>query len=193
MKLKLILFFFIFLSFNPSFGQDSNSTQEIDRYNLKNKSNDQRVRQFLTMNKQLIAFRCHPFVAPEIQDSLKQFYGIIDSIRITNDYKTDSTIVCIKKSYCWEIDNDLPQISNYKMLKKLIKNKSKLTNDEKKLLEYWAFYSKPQNARIEKFIHYQSFTDTEKHMQVEYEITFDADLKYKVNIKKIKTTANTPL
>ena len=27
-------------------------------------------------------------------------------------------------------------------------------------------------------------------MQVEYEITYDADLKYKVNINKIKTTTN---
>ncbi len=190
MKQILILFFFVSFIFHSAYAQDSISVQKIDHYYFKNKSNDQRVKQFLYRNKKLIGIICHPFIVTEIQDSLKLFYGEIDSVRIKNNYKIDSTIVCIKKSYCWNINNDLPQISNYKLLKKLIKNKSKYTDDEEKLLEYWAFYSKPENARIEKFIHYQSFTNGENNMQVEYEITYDADLKYKVNINKIKTTTN---
>ncbi len=187
MKLKLILFLFASLTYCASYGQDSIPAKEINQYNFKSKSNDQRVKRFLIFNKQAISILCHPLIASEIQDSLKLFYGgELDSVRIKNDYQTDSTLVCIKESYCWNVNNELPQIKNYKLLKKLIKNKSKLTDDEEKLLNYWIFYSNPRKEKVEKFIHYQSIVNNEKYLQVKYEITFDVESNYKVDIKEIR-------
>lgn len=186
-KTFIISLITIFCLFHSN-GQDSIPDQNIEPYKFKKTANNLKIRHLLLLDQAAIRLLCHPLFAQKTKDTLDFIYKTrLDSSIIRESYINDSTLVYIKDSYHWNINNELPQFTKYKLIKQLLKKRANLSYEEEKLINYWPFYSDPKHQYIDKFLHFQSFIYEEKHTQLIYEITYDENQKHSIQIKEIKS------
>ena len=176
---------------NFSFGQDFEKIEISNQYPEKkifatNKKNDKILKSKLLLNKRFVEFICHPRI-----NSLKCGDFVCDSTDIITINKSE-VVLCLKNSFCWNVEGELPKIPKASVIKSLLKNIEKITDQEWKILRYIEFYTESYEEKyVDKYECYQEIEVNHRDKyKVHYEIVYDCNDKLKVvsnNIKKLKS------
>ncbi len=179
--------FFINLTFGQNFEKRESSNQYPEKLIFAtNKKNDEILKSKLLFNKRLVEFICHPRI-----NSLKCgdfVYDSTDNIAINKS----EVVLCLKNSFCWNVEGELPKVPKASVIKILLKKKEKITDEEWKILKYMGFYSENYEAKyVDKYECYQELeVNYRDKYKVYYDIVYDCNEKLKVvgnNIEKLES------
>lgn len=189
--IKIIVCICFSFCINLTFGQDFEKTDSSNQYPEKinfatNKKNDEMLKSKLLLNKRLVELICHPRI-----NSLKCGDFVCDSTDNIAINKSE-VVLCLKNSFCWNVEGELPKIPKASVIKSLLKKKEKITDEEWKILNYIGFYTASYEVKyVDKYDCYQELEVNQKDKyEIHYEIVYDCDDKLKVvskNIEKIKS------
>ncbi len=183
---KLILLTFLLYCSTSIYAQDSVFLEPKNRDQLKialtrNKKVEQNINSTIRLNKRFINLICNP----EIN---KIEYGEFVSDSTDNIILNKSeVIICLRNSYCWNIDSGLPQIPRKIARKALLKRQEKLTDEDWKILYYEQFYS--VGYKVELIDKYECIQEIQINYKDRYIIHFE--FKYDCNNKLSIVNKNT--
>ncbi len=189
MKILLIIFLvYLTICSNLLIAQN---TETIDSLSLSivtpikfktNKKDDAKLDAHLQFMNTLISIMCNPKVNPIEYKDLKS--DSTDLIELTKN----QTFISIKNSYTWNIDEEVPQIPKTSVIKSLLKNKDKISNDEWKVLRFMEFYTDMFNYRlIESFVNTQEIiVNNQNEYKISYLLKFNEHGKLLIENKNVE-------
>lgn len=188
----IILLYLLFCNISLIFAQNSVFIEPKNRSQLKialirNRKVEQNINSTLRLYKRFINLICNPEI-----NTIK--YGEFVSDSTDNIILSKSEIIiCLRNSFCWNIDSGLPKIPRKIARKALLKRQEKLTDEEWKILYYEQFYSVGYEAElIDKYECIQEIQINYKDKYIiHYEFKYDCNNKLSIvnkNTEKIEVT-----
>ncbi|MCT4644185.1 MAG: hypothetical protein N4A74_04295 [Carboxylicivirga sp.] len=147
----------------------------------RNRHSDQRLIKWLDVKKAYILLYCHPKL-----NSIEIDGHVLDSTHQV-ELLSEKVEIHLKDSYSWEIGTDLPDAPSIKLIKSLIKKKEKVTEDEKKLHRFMAFYERRNVEYIDKFVCRQEIKLNDKNRyKIAYELIFTDNHKIRIKHQAVE-------